>query len=165
MLSAARNGRTGPDPARARAEIEEVRNRVRRIQDDLRTLPDHACLRDHAAALLSLLDRWQLPSRLRWPEGSASGNDSDFLARATAAALARDQAAFSALEEACAAMADGRIDIALVGGVAAQSNFLVRHHFARIEPPDRDSVRRHDTRAKLDQLRRDVANGVPLAHQ
>lgn len=42
---------------------------------------------------------------------------------------------YAALEEACAAIADGRIDVALVGGVAAQSNFLVRHHFARITPP------------------------------
>jgi 3-oxoacyl-(acyl-carrier-protein) synthase len=42
---------------------------------------------------------------------------------------------YAALEEATAALADGRIDVALVGGVAAQSNFLVRHHFARIEPP------------------------------
>jgi 3-oxoacyl-(acyl-carrier-protein) synthase len=42
---------------------------------------------------------------------------------------------YAALDEACAALADGRIDVALVGGVAAQSNFLVRHHFSRIEPP------------------------------
>lgn len=42
---------------------------------------------------------------------------------------------YAALEEACAALADGRLDVALVGGVAAQSNFLVRHHFARIAPP------------------------------
>lgn len=47
---------------------------------------------------------------------------------------------YAALDEARAALADGRIDVALVGGVAHQSNFLVRHHFARIEPsvaPDR----------------------------
>lgn len=42
---------------------------------------------------------------------------------------------YAALDEACAALADGRIDVALVGGVAAQSNFLVRHHFARVTPP------------------------------
>lgn len=42
---------------------------------------------------------------------------------------------YAALEEARAALADGRIDVALVGGVAHQSNFLVRHHFARVEPP------------------------------
>jgi len=42
---------------------------------------------------------------------------------------------YAALEEARAALDDGRIDIAIVGGVAHQSNFLVHHHFARIEPP------------------------------
>lgn len=42
---------------------------------------------------------------------------------------------YAALDEACAALASGRIDVALVGGVAAQSNFLVRHHFARVTPP------------------------------
>lgn len=42
---------------------------------------------------------------------------------------------YAALEEARAAVEDGRIDVAIVGGVAHQSNFLVRHHFARIEPP------------------------------
>ncbi|HEY8078640.1 MAG TPA: beta-ketoacyl synthase N-terminal-like domain-containing protein [Labilithrix sp.] len=42
---------------------------------------------------------------------------------------------YAALEEACAAIAEGRVDVALVGGVAAQSNFLVRHHFARIDAP------------------------------
>lgn len=41
---------------------------------------------------------------------------------------------YAALEEARAALDDGRIDVALVGGVAHQSNFLVRHHFARVEP-------------------------------
>lgn len=42
---------------------------------------------------------------------------------------------YSALEEARIALESGAIDVALVGAVAAQSNFLVRHHFARIEPP------------------------------
>jgi 3-oxoacyl-(acyl-carrier-protein) synthase len=42
---------------------------------------------------------------------------------------------YAALEEACAALAEERVDVALVGGVAAQSNFLVRHHFARIDAP------------------------------
>jgi 3-oxoacyl-[acyl-carrier-protein] synthase II len=41
---------------------------------------------------------------------------------------------YAALEEARAALSDRRIDVALVGAVAHQSNFLVRHHFARIEP-------------------------------
>jgi len=42
---------------------------------------------------------------------------------------------YSMFEEARAAIAAGHIDVALVGGVAAQSNFLVQHHFARIAPP------------------------------
>jgi 3-oxoacyl-(acyl-carrier-protein) synthase len=42
---------------------------------------------------------------------------------------------YAALEEACAALDDRRVDVAIVGAVTAQSNFLVRHHFARIEPP------------------------------
>jgi 3-oxoacyl-(acyl-carrier-protein) synthase len=41
---------------------------------------------------------------------------------------------YAALEEARAALEDGRIDVALVGGVAHQANFLVKHHFARVEP-------------------------------
>lgn len=42
---------------------------------------------------------------------------------------------YSVLEEARYALEAGVIDIALVGAVAAQSNFLVQHHFSRIEPP------------------------------
>jgi len=42
---------------------------------------------------------------------------------------------YVALEEASAALADGAIDVALVGGVADQENFLVRHHFSRLDPP------------------------------
>lgn len=42
---------------------------------------------------------------------------------------------YTALEEAVAALREGRIDVALVGGVAHQRNFLVEHHFRRIEPP------------------------------
>ncbi len=42
---------------------------------------------------------------------------------------------YLALEEACAALREGRIDVALVGGVAHQRNFLVEHHFRRILPP------------------------------
>ena len=47
---------------------------------------------------------------------------------------------YLALEEACAALADGDIDVALVGGVAHQRNFLVEHHFSRLDrpvPPER----------------------------
>jgi 3-oxoacyl-[acyl-carrier-protein] synthase II len=42
---------------------------------------------------------------------------------------------YAALDEARSAIADGRVDVALVGAVAHQSNFLVRHHFARLDPP------------------------------
>jgi 3-oxoacyl-(acyl-carrier-protein) synthase len=42
---------------------------------------------------------------------------------------------YVALEEALTALDEGSIEIALVGGVAHQRNFLVESHFARIEPP------------------------------
>lgn len=41
---------------------------------------------------------------------------------------------YSALEEALAALAAGRINIALVGAVAHQINFLVAHHYQRLRP-------------------------------
>jgi hypothetical protein len=41
---------------------------------------------------------------------------------------------YVALEEALTALEEGSIDVALVGGVAHQRNFLVESHFARIEP-------------------------------
>jgi 3-oxoacyl-(acyl-carrier-protein) synthase len=40
-----------------------------------------------------------------------------------------------AAELACQALASGEIDVALVGGVAAQKNFLVEHHYGRIPAP------------------------------
>ncbi len=42
---------------------------------------------------------------------------------------------YAALEEAVAALRAGRIDRALVGGVAHQRNFLVEHHHRRLDPP------------------------------
>jgi 3-oxoacyl-(acyl-carrier-protein) synthase len=42
---------------------------------------------------------------------------------------------YLALEEARQALAESRIDAAVVVGVAYQRNFLVRRHFSRIEPP------------------------------
>jgi 3-oxoacyl-(acyl-carrier-protein) synthase len=42
---------------------------------------------------------------------------------------------YVALEEAAAALASGAIDVALVGAVADQRNFLVAHHLSRIDPP------------------------------
>ena len=43
---------------------------------------------------------------------------------------------YTALEEARAELDSGRIDIALAFGVAHQRNFLVQHHFSRVEPPE-----------------------------
>ncbi len=42
---------------------------------------------------------------------------------------------YVALEEAFAALDAGAIDVALVAAVADQENYLVRHHFSRIDPP------------------------------
>jgi hypothetical protein len=42
---------------------------------------------------------------------------------------------YLALEAARDALAANRVDRAVVGGVAQQRNFLVQHHFRRIEPP------------------------------
>jgi hypothetical protein len=42
---------------------------------------------------------------------------------------------YVALDEAIHALAEETIDVAIVGGVAHQTNFLVRQHFARLEPP------------------------------
>lgn len=42
---------------------------------------------------------------------------------------------YAALEEACVELDNGRIEVAVVFGVAHQRNFLVEHHFSRIEPP------------------------------
>ena len=42
---------------------------------------------------------------------------------------------YGVLEEALAALESDAIDVALVGAVADQRNFLVEHHFSRITPP------------------------------
>ena len=42
---------------------------------------------------------------------------------------------YVALQEAIAALESGRVDVALVAGVAHQRNFLVEHHFSRIDAP------------------------------
>lgn len=42
---------------------------------------------------------------------------------------------YNALEEAISALVAGRINIALVGAVADQTNFLVSHHHSRLRPP------------------------------
>jgi len=49
---------------------------------------------------------------------------------------------YAALEQACVDLSEGRVDAALVGGVAHQRNFLVEHHFSRVHPPAKaDSLR------------------------
>ena len=42
---------------------------------------------------------------------------------------------YTVLEDAIAAITSGIIDVALVGAVADQRNFLVEHHFSRVTPP------------------------------
>jgi RecB family exonuclease len=91
-------------------DVRETAARVQRALAALRTLPNLATLRDHGAALLSLLARWGLQKRLRSPEPEASG---PALERAAAGALARDQAAVRALEEACAGLARGAAQVGL----------------------------------------------------
>ena len=49
---------------------------------------------------------------------------------------------YFALEQACAALEEGAIDVAFAGGVAHQRNFLVEHHLARTDdPPAKEDVR------------------------
>lgn len=43
--------------------------------------------------------------------------------------------AYAALDEACWALEDGRVDVALLVGVAHQKNFLVSQHARRVVPP------------------------------
>jgi hypothetical protein len=63
---------------------------------------------------------------------------------------------YVALEEARAALAAGRNDVALVQGVAHQQNFLVRHQFGRLDPPQ---VRLSDAAGCLILERADRAAG------
>lgn len=42
---------------------------------------------------------------------------------------------YLALEQACLALESGTVDVAVVGGVAHQRNFLVHHHLQRLDPP------------------------------
>jgi len=92
--------------ARAVADIEEVRARVRSIIEAVRALPERATFREHGAALLALLEQWGMPRRLGRGEHEAGSEQPGALVRAAAAALARDQAALRALEDACAALGD-----------------------------------------------------------
>lgn len=83
-------------------DLAEVAERVGRILSAVRGLQRRATHREHGAALLGLLGRWNLQARLRAPEpaGAAPG-----LERAALSALARDQAALQRLEECCAGLA------------------------------------------------------------
>jgi ATP-dependent helicase/nuclease subunit B len=81
--------------------VEETARRVQRALAALRGLPARGSLREHATALLDLLAGWRLFRRLRAPEPDDAGPG---LERAAAAALARDQAAARALEDACAGL-------------------------------------------------------------
>ena len=91
--------------ARAGAEIQEVRARVRSVIDAVRTLPERATFREHGEALLALLARWGMPRRLARGEGDSGDDGPSALDRAAAAALARDQAALGLLGDTCAALA------------------------------------------------------------
>ncbi len=93
------------EAARAAADVEEVSARVQSILADVRSLPERAPLREHGTALLQLLDRWGMPRRLRRGEHEPGTDEPGPFTRAAAAALARDQAALRALEEACGAVA------------------------------------------------------------
>lgn len=42
---------------------------------------------------------------------------------------------YAAREEACTALAERHVDVAIVFAVAHQRNFLVEHHLSRVEPP------------------------------
>jgi hypothetical protein len=99
------------DAARAAGEVAEVAARVQSILADVRSLPERATLRAHGDALLALLDRWGMPRRLRRGENEPGNDEPGPFSRAAAAALARDQAALRALEEACRTLADGAAEL------------------------------------------------------
>src|SRR4051812_7456444 len=82
--------------------VEETARRVQRALTALRRLPAHGTIGEHGAALLDVLARWGLFRRLRSPETDDAG---PALERASAATLARDQAAARELERACAGLA------------------------------------------------------------
>ena len=93
------------EAARAMDDVDEVLTRVQSVLREVRSLPDRATLRDHGTSLLELLDRWGMPRRLRRSEHDPDGDEPGPFTRAAAAALARDQSALTALEDACSALA------------------------------------------------------------
>jgi Beta-ketoacyl synthase, N-terminal domain len=70
---------------------------------------------------------------------------------------------YMVLEEAMAALESRVVDVALVGAVADQRNFLVEHHFSRITPPS-EPERLEDAAAFIVAERRAdaVGRGAPL---
>jgi hypothetical protein len=68
---------------------------------------------------------------------------------------------YLALEEARRSLEEGRVDVALVVGVAHQSNLLVEHHMSRIDPPVPASELR-DAAATLVLCRSDDASRLGL---
>jgi 3-oxoacyl-(acyl-carrier-protein) synthase len=72
---------------------------------------------------------------------------------------------YLAVEEACAALASGEVDVAVAGGVCHQRNFLVEHHHARLLPPTEPGTLR-DAAGMLVLEREDAARArgrIPLA--
>ena len=92
-------------------EVDEARLRCQRVISELRTLPAQATLREHGAALLALLTRWELFARARQPPGAPGAEwlstaiNSGPLARALQAARGRALLGLTALEEVCEALA------------------------------------------------------------
>ncbi len=112
---------------RALFEVQETRRRTQRLIDQIRLLPERASLREHGRALLSLLQKLGLERRLRRP-AQAGGDDqgeaaTPALARAAAAALARDQAALRALEDACAGLARAAESLGTEGKFYARADW------------------------------------------
>ena len=89
-------------------DLVEVAARVERVLGELRALARRRTCREHGAALLALLSRWNLHRKLRAPGPSDAP---PALERASLSALARDQAALQRLEESCVAIARGAADL------------------------------------------------------
>ncbi|HEY2027934.1 MAG TPA: PD-(D/E)XK nuclease family protein [Myxococcales bacterium] len=108
----------GPQP-QARNDLAEVRQRAVRAVAEVRTLPEHATIREHGAALLELLRRFGLPQALR-AAPAASGRA---IARAADRALARDQAGLRALEDACSGLAKAAAQAGAAGERLPRSGY------------------------------------------
>ncbi len=140
-LSALALRRKAKDPACDTADLDEARARAQRAIDEVRALPSRATLREHAAALLDLLSRWDLqrrlraasvgqPARPRLDGGEGRGSDEAgehaslaALEHASLAALARDQSALRALEDACAALSRAARAVGLADRPYARSEW------------------------------------------